>query len=254
MSANFRRLSLEEIKQEFGINQSVEGLQFNTQPYLVWGETGDSKDACAGFRAVVFDGPTSFPELAYANSSSFAEFDCNCILVNGDLTIEGTLDLTMTDVGYPAYLIVVGNLIAENVFVQEQCELTVTGSLTVKNVLLASRYANGKLTIGGDLDARHTYIQHYYCKLSGNLVNPIFLLGYEDSFDTPEANKEKIWMLEEWYVRSFDEIDEVDDDDPLFQENIIFNDYMFQQIPGEGSEDDLLMYWTRRGVNVFLKD
>ncbi|MET1081300.1 MAG: hypothetical protein ABWY06_25130 [Pseudomonas sp.] len=243
-------LSWTELKARFATRLQGGSDWFNTPPHLVWAETGSADDPCAGFRALVYPGNTELPELTYRNSSGFEPGDCNCIVIEGDLHLSGDLDLRMSDVGLPGYLHVLGNLTAQNLFIREQCELVVEGSLTLDNALIASRWANGQLNIGQDLSCRHAYLNDFYLKVAGNIERPLYLQD-ADKVTTPAANAARLLPLADWYVLDFPDIDEVDDEDPLFQQHLIFNDCMFEDVPYHQSEDDKLWYWIVRGVEVF---
>ena len=86
--------------------------------------------------------------------------DNRAVLVIGNLTVKGNIDMYGSDIGYPLYLYVTGNLIVDNlVVVSALADIIVKGNLAVNKNLYQADIENGNLHCGGNFRAKNVYLE-----------------------------------------------------------------------------------------------
>ncbi|NSL85985.1 hypothetical protein ECE50_004030 [Chitinophaga sp. Mgbs1] len=96
--------------------------------------------------------------------------DRRAILVIGDLVVKDAINLFGTDVGYPMYLYVTGNLKAENLLISQLADVIVKGDITVKSTLLNIDVTCGNLYCGGNYMGKNVYLEKAGMDVKRNLT------------------------------------------------------------------------------------
>ncbi|GAA0377476.1 polymer-forming cytoskeletal protein [Bacillus horti] len=177
---SWEKIDYETAKREFSIIDHENELYPNTAPYLVWGKQPSPtyEDPCERMRVFVHRGDLKVDKLEF-DTNHFIDPVADMLIIDGNLVIEGDLDVEQLDVGTPGYLCVRGNLTARDLFLTSQFEVIVWGDIHIQDIVLAGEFAGGQLRCKGDLKASIFVIEEYiiYCggRLEGTLyaaVNP----------------------------------------------------------------------------------
>ncbi|MCW3465888.1 hypothetical protein [Chitinophaga nivalis] len=103
------------------------------------------------------------------------------VLVIGDLEVEETIHMHGTDVGYPMYLYVTGNVRAKNIVISGLADVIIRGNTTLTESLFALDLSNGQLSFYGDFSAKYVYLEKFPLHIAGKADIPH--LYYYDTAD-----------------------------------------------------------------------
>ncbi|MFC4254743.1 hypothetical protein GRI97_04855 [Altererythrobacter xixiisoli] len=148
----WQTVDFEELARD-GLFDHASGLAPNVSPAIVW-------RAPDRIRVLLHQGDLTLPGLAF-DTNSFIDPTADMIIVDGNLTIAGDLDVEQWDVGTPGYLLVTGDLAATNIFLTQQFELMVRGDLRVSGVVLGQEGSTGRLRCTGTLAAPVTVMADF---------------------------------------------------------------------------------------------
>ena len=148
-------IELGRAASEFGIFDYATGMAPNTHPDVVWPPGGPSR-----LRIALHRGDLVLPDLAF-ETTGFVAPEADMLIVDGDLTIEGDLDVEQFDVGTPGYLLVKGHLRARSLLFARQFELLVWGDVTATEAILGEDLAGGSFRCAGTVSAPMTVLADF---------------------------------------------------------------------------------------------
>lgn len=157
-----------------GVFNETQGVAPNIDPKGGW--PGDQPA-----RVLLHRGDLTLDGLGF-DTNRFLSLDADMLIVDGNLTLQGDLDVEQFDVGTPGYLVVKGNLQARNLFLTGQFELLVWGDLRANGVVLGTESSSGRLRVGSALKAPVTVMVDFPLKV-GALEGTFFVQNrhaYED--------------------------------------------------------------------------
>ena len=227
---NYDIVSWSSAKQEFGLNQSLNGPCLNITPDKIWDESEAEK-----LNAVVFRGDATLDSLVFLEHT-FPEYDLNCIIVVGDLTITGMLDLNSNG-SLPCMIYVKGNLTADSILICSFIELLVDGDITAKRVFVATDDSGGNITVGGNLISPHSLVCYFHCLILGHIENELYVqAGWGEDYcvtsrntwadESPNKHLDKIQLIDERFHIDYSDEENLDAIPPE-EERRIFVDELY---------------------------
>ncbi|SOE48016.1 hypothetical protein ODI_R1182 [Orrella dioscoreae] len=157
-----------------GVFNEALGVVPNIDPTQAWpGE--------APIRILLHRGDLALDGLAF-DTNRFLSLDADMLIVDGNLILQGDLDVEQFDVGTPGYLVVKGDLKAGSLFLTGQFECLVRGDLSAAAVVLGTEASSGRLRVGGTVQAPVTVMVDFPIK-AGALDGTFFVQNrrpYED--------------------------------------------------------------------------
>ncbi len=203
----------------------------------------------------VFEGDTHLKDIAMV-TDDIENALTRAIIVNGDLTVEDSIDMFFMWETYPAYLYVAGNLKAKNIVIAGEAEIIVKGNVELTGTLSATDSSVGKFCCLGDFKAQNVYANRFNARLGQRVDTQRFYFVNEhraDDYLTIGAEyRRKIVFLAEWNVKDFDGIDEIEDEaDPRWQANLIFKESTYEPFPYGFSEANIRPLLLK-GEDIFV--
>jgi len=238
---NYDIVSWSSAKQEFGLNQSLDGPVLNTTPDKIWGESEVNK-----LNVVVFRGDATLDSLVFLEHT-FPEYDLNCIIVAGDLNITGMLDLDSNG-SLPCMIYVKGNLTADSIFICSFVELLVDGDITAKRAFVAKENTGGNITVGGNLISPHSLVCYFNCLILGHIENELYVQdGWGEDYcvtsrktwadESPNKHLDKIRLIDERFNIDYSDEENLDAIPPEEERRILVDELYNDR--GDGFIDNI---------------
>ena len=150
-------------------------------------------------------------------SNPKAQTEMRNIVVEGDLVINGNLDIGDNEDTYPIYIYIQGNLKAKNLFMSNWTELVVAGNVEVENIIFGFGEPSGSFDARGNVQAQHMFCcEPYHFRVQGQVKAKAFtfnrdtisgfsaqIIPYSISKEEWESKKQQLPLEEEVY--SYDE-------------------------------------------------
>lgn len=178
-------IDLHEASQ-IGIFNYESGFAPNVHPDLVWNDPKGQRP-----RILIHRGNLKLPSLSF-DTNRFVSPEADMLIVDGNLTIDGDLDVEQFDVGTPGYLFVKGDLTVTNVFLAQQFELMVSGDIKASGIVLGEERSTGFMRCNGKLTAPITVMANFSLN-AGAAEGTIFAQhrpGDSDTTDVRLSNAE----------------------------------------------------------------
>lgn len=166
---DFTVVPFPEIEKRYGIRMqdyTNRKLYFNNDP----GSSNVYKDPQLNTFAV-YEGNTQLKALDLTVIGVGLKQPQNrAVLVIGDLHIQGGLDMFGSDLGYPMYLYVTGDLFVHDIAISQLAEIIVLGNTHIKGTLLAIDASVGSLQLAGNLYAKSLFLNRFPLRIHGTLT------------------------------------------------------------------------------------
>ncbi|MGU3496281.1 hypothetical protein ACLBXM_19755 [Xanthobacteraceae bacterium A53D] len=144
--------------RELGIFDYETGFALSVHPDIVWNDKPNAAGPAP--RILLHEGDLSLEGLTFV-TNRFASPEADMLIVRGNLTLAGDLFVDQFDVGTPGYLLVTGNLQAQNLFLTQQFELLVRGGVSVSGVIYGHEGSSGLIRCAGTVRAPLTVLETY---------------------------------------------------------------------------------------------